>query len=77
MLKDLIKYFVIHLVDHKERVSIQEIKSVDKVLIEIKVSASDLAKVIGKEGRTFRALRSLVHSIEDKHTKDIVVDITA
>ena len=77
MLKELIAYFVYQLVDNKDVVSIEEIQSIDKTLIEIKVAASDLAKVIGKEGRTFKALRSLVRTIDIKHPKDIVVDIVA
>ncbi len=77
MLKELVEYFIYQLVDNKDVVSIEEIQGVDKTLIEIKVAASDLAKVIGKEGRTFKALRSLVRVIEIEHPKDIVVDIVA
>lgn len=77
MLKELIAYFVYQLVDNKDVVSVEEIPGIDKTLIEIKVAASDLAKVIGKEGRTFKALRSLVRTIDIKEQKDIVVDIVA
>lgn len=74
MLLKLVELFVKNLVDAPESVSVKEIKSLDKSLIEVRVHSRDLAKVIGKEGKTFKALRSLVRSISFDAHHDIVVD---
>ncbi len=75
MLKDLIEDFVLNLVDNRDVVSVLEMNAGNKSIIEIKVSAQDLAKVIGKEGRTFRALRTLARVVDPAVTRDIVVDV--
>lgn len=74
MLKDLLKSIVSNLVDKPELVKITEIKMEDKNIFEIKVGSQNLPKVIGKEGRTFKALRSLVKVIDSKSNNDIVLD---
>lgn len=75
MLKKIVEYFVLKIVDKPEVVSISEIELHGKSVIEIRVASQDLAKVIGKEGRTFKALRMLVNTIDPQAHKDIVVDI--
>ncbi len=77
MVKQLIEHFVMKLVDKPEQVKIVEIESPTKTIMEIRVSAQDIAKVIGREGRTFKALRSLLQAVDPKVTRDIVVDIIA
>lgn len=80
MLLDIIELFVKNLVDKPEAVKVKEIQSYkvnnqNKILIEIKVSSQDLPRVIGKEGKTFKALRSFVKAVEFNSNKDIVVDV--
>jgi predicted RNA-binding protein YlqC (UPF0109 family) len=77
MLKQLVTYFVSKLVDNPTVVVISEITSDDKNIIEIRVAPQDLSRVIGKEGRTFKALRSLVNAVDPQTHKDIVVDAIA
>jgi predicted RNA-binding protein YlqC (UPF0109 family) len=74
-LKNLLQYFLLNLIDKPESVSISEVAAQDKQIIQIKVAPQDLAKVIGEQGQTFRALRSLVYIIEPGSKKDLVVDI--
>lgn len=74
-MQELITYIVGKLVEKPEQVRVNEVMAADKAIIEIRVAAHDLAKVIGREGRTFKALRSIVHSLDIKEKKDIVVDI--
>lgn len=77
MLKKLIEYLATKIVEKPDLMTISEIESEGKVIIEIRVAAHDLAKVIGKEGRTFKALRTLINVADPKSNKDIVVDIIA
>lgn len=77
MLKQLIHYVIKNLVDNPEVVTITQRETEGKNIIEIRVAPQDLAKVIGKEGRTFKALRSLLQAVDPLKPKDIVVDIIA
>lgn len=74
MVKNLISFFVSKLVDNPEVIDITEVELENKKVISIKVAPNDLAKIIGKEGRTFKALRSLVRAIDNQPDKDIVID---
>lgn len=74
-MQELITYIVSKLVEKPEQVKVAEVAAAEKTIIEIRVAAHDLAKVIGREGRTFKALRSIVHSLDIQEKKDIVVDI--
>jgi uncharacterized protein len=75
MVIPLLEYFIKKMVDKPNVIVITEVEGVDKTIIEIRVAAQDIAKVVGREGRTFKALRSLVHSISLNSNKDIVVDV--
>lgn len=75
MLTQLVTYFVSKLVENPDVVVISEITKEDKNIIEIRVAPQDLARVIGKEGRTFKALRSLVNAVDIQNHKDVVVDV--
>ncbi len=77
MLKNIIEYFVTKMVEKPDGVTVTEIQTAEKTIIEIKVAAQDLAKVIGKEGRTFKALRALANAADPHTQKDIVVDISS
>ena len=68
-MKELIHYIVIALVDHPDQVQIQETEEDDTVIIELTVAKEDLGKVIGKQGRTARAMRSLLSAAAGKVNK--------
>ena len=75
MLKELVEYVVKKLVDNPESVSVSEISGEQAIIVELRVSPEDLGKVIGKEGRTARALRTLLHAIATKERKRAVLEI--
>jgi uncharacterized protein len=75
MLTKLVGDIVKKLVDKPEAVIVLEIPMADKLLIQVRVAAHDLGRVIGSEGRTFRALRTLVNLVDPTRAKDLVVDI--
>lgn len=59
-MKALIGHIASSLVDHPERIVVTEQETEDAVTIELTVAQEDLGKVIGKQGRTARAMRSLL-----------------
>ncbi len=73
-IQKLIHFFITKLVDKPEAVMITQKDSQGKSIYEIRVAPQDLARVIGKEGRTFKALRAVVTLVDPEHVQDIVVD---
>jgi len=74
-LKDLINYVSKALVDMPENVEVNEIVGEQTTVIELKVDKSDLGKVIGKQGRTARALRTILNAASTKLKKRSVLEI--
>ena len=75
MLKDLVEYIVKKLVDKPESVVVTEISGEQATIVELRVASEDLGKVIGKEGRTARAIRTLLHAAATKERKRAVLEI--
>ncbi len=75
MVTELISHLVKKLVDQPDTVVISEVRDQDKIVVQVHVAPQDLARVIGAEGRTFRALRSVVSLVNPAHQTDLVVDI--
>jgi predicted RNA-binding protein YlqC (UPF0109 family) len=74
-LKTLIEYVSKALVDMPEKVEVNEIAGEQTTVIELKVDKSDLGKVIGKQGRTARALRTILNAASTKLRKRSVLEI--
>ncbi|MCB9493163.1 MAG: KH domain-containing protein [Epsilonproteobacteria bacterium] len=75
VLKELVEFIVKKLVDRPEQVSVTEVSGEQSIIIELHVSPEDLGKVIGKEGRTARSIRTLVHAAASKEQKRAVLEI--
>ena len=75
MLKELIEYIVQRLVDEPNQVKVTETSQGNTIVVEVRVSPADLGKVIGKEGRTARSLRTLVYAAATKQGKRAVLEI--
>lgn len=75
MLKDLVEHIVKKLVDKPESVQVSEVSGEQATVIELRVASEDLGKVIGKEGRTARSIRTLVHAAATKEKKRAVLEI--
>lgn len=73
-IQKLIHFCITKLVDKPEVVTVNQTDSQGKYIYEIRVAPQDLARVIGKEGRTFKSLRALVTQLDPEHTQDVVVD---
>ncbi|MDP2644633.1 MAG: KH domain-containing protein [Desulfobacterales bacterium] len=74
-MKDLIKYIAQALVDKPEEVSVAEVEGNQTTVLELKVAKEDLGKVIGKQGRTARAMRTLLSAASAKLKKRTVLEI--
>ncbi|MEN8231283.1 MAG: KH domain-containing protein [Thermodesulfobacteriota bacterium] len=68
-MKELIHYIATALVDHPDQIQIKETEQDDSIIIELTVAKEDLGKVIGKQGRTARAMRSLLSAAAGKVNK--------
>lgn len=74
-MKDLIKYIAQALVDNPEQVSVAEVEGNQTSVLELKVAKEDLGKVIGKQGRTARAMRTILSAASAKIRKRTVLEI--
>jgi uncharacterized protein len=74
-MKELIHYIAQALVDYPDLVSVDEIEGNQTSVIELKVAKEDLGKVIGKQGRTARALRTVLSAASAKQKKRTVLEI--
>ena len=68
-MKDLIHYIATSLVDNPEQVKVNETEQDDTIIIELTVAKEDLGKVIGKQGRTAKAMRALLTATAGKINK--------
>jgi predicted RNA-binding protein YlqC (UPF0109 family) len=74
-MKDLIGYIAQALVDHPEQVNVSEVEGDQKDVLELKVAKEDIGKVIGKQGRTARAMRTILSAASAKTKKRTVLEI--
>jgi len=74
-MKDLLTQIAQSLVDNPEHVQVNEIVSTQTVVLELRVAKSDLGKVIGKQGRTANAIRTLLSAASGGTGKRCVLEI--
>lgn len=74
-MKELVEVIAKALVDDPEQVVVTESMKGDDTLIELKVADSDMGKVIGKQGRIAKAIRSVVKAAASKEDKKVIVEI--
>ncbi|MCT4535451.1 MULTISPECIES: KH domain-containing protein [Halodesulfovibrio] len=75
MLKDLVEYIAKSLVDNPDEVIVTEVEGEQTSVLELKVAKEDLGKVIGKQGRTARAMRTILGAASTKAKKRSVLEI--
>lgn len=74
-MKELVEHLAKSLVDYPENVHVNEVDGVRSVVIELKVDSRDMGKVIGKNGRIAKALRTVAKAAAAKEGKKVVVEI--
>ena len=75
MLKELVEYLAKSLVDKPEEVQVAEVGGEQTLVYELRVAKDDLGKVIGKQGRTARAIRTILGAASAKLKKRAVLEI--
>jgi predicted RNA-binding protein YlqC (UPF0109 family) len=74
-MKELVEYMAKALVDNPEAVQVNEVEGEQTSVLELKVSKEDLGKVIGRQGRTARAMRTILNAASTKLRKRSVLEI--
>ena len=74
-MKDLITEIVKALVDQPEEVSVNEIRGGRTTVLEVKVAKTDMGKIIGKQGRTAQAIRTIISATAGKARKRYILEI--
>ena len=74
-MKDLIIYIAKSLVDQPEKVSVAEIEGGNTNVLELSVAKSDMGKIIGKQGRTAMAIRTILTAASGKTRKRYILEI--
>lgn len=71
----LVEYIVKELVSKPDEVNISRVERDDAIVIEVRVAPDDMGKIIGKQGKIARAIRTVVKAASSKETKRVIVDI--
>jgi len=74
-MKELIKYMAQALVDNPDMVEVSEVVGEQTTVLELRVAKEDLGKVIGKQGRTAKAMRTILSAASTKIRKRSVLEI--
>lgn len=74
-MKELIEYIAKSLVDHPDKVVVTDVENEQGTILELSVAKDDLGKIIGKQGRTARALRSLVSAASARQGRHTLLEI--
>jgi predicted RNA-binding protein YlqC (UPF0109 family) len=74
-MKELVTYIARSLVDCPEDVSVAEVEGNQTTVLELTVAKEDLGKVIGKQGRTAQAMRTILSAVSSKANKRTVLEI--
>jgi len=74
-MKELVQVIAMALVDHPEEVVVTETETEKAVVVELRVAPDDMGKVIGKQGRIAKSIRTLVKAAATKDDRKVVVEI--
>lgn len=74
-MKEIVEVIAKALVDHPEEVVVTETENDKTIVVELKVAADDMGKVIGKQGRVAKSIRTVVKAAASRDDKKVIVDI--
>ena len=74
-MKNLLTYIAQSLVEHPDAVNVREIDSDGTIILELRVDPSDMGKVIGRQGRIAKEIRTLMRSVAQRKGKRVSVEI--
>lgn len=73
-MKEIVETIILNLVDNKEAVEIKEITDEKSTVFEVKVAETDMGKVIGKQGRLAKSIRTVVKAVAMKEHKKVNIE---
>lgn len=73
-MKEILESIILNMVDNKEQVSITAKEDEKTITLEVKVAESDMGRVIGKQGRVAKAIRTIMKSLATKEHKRVIVE---
>ncbi len=73
-MKEILETVIKNLVTNQEEISINEINGEKSIIFEVKVAQSDMGRVIGKEGRVAKAIRTLMKAVATKEGKRVSIE---
>ena len=72
---ELVQFLAQSLVDHPDHVTVTAVEGPETIILELRVAPDDMGKVIGKQGRIAKAIRTVVKAASAKEKKKVVVEI--
>ncbi len=73
-MKDILETIILNLVNHKEQVEIKELNGEKAIVFEVKVAEEDMGKIIGKQGRLAKSIRTVMKAVATKEQKRVSVE---
>ena len=73
-MKEILNTIIVNLVDDKDAVEVNEINGTQSVVFEVKVAENDLGKIIGKQGRIAKSIRTVMKAVASKEHKKATVE---
>ena len=74
-MKELLAYIARHLVDNPDQVSVEAVMNGDTLTLQLRVAQEDMGKVIGRQGRVAKCIRTVMRAAAAKENKRVIVDI--
>jgi predicted RNA-binding protein YlqC (UPF0109 family) len=74
-MREFIEFIAKHLVDNPDAVQLEQEEQENRIILRLKVGEKEVGKVIGRKGRTARALRTLLNAVAAKEGKRAVLEI--
>jgi uncharacterized protein len=76
-MKTLVEYLIKSLADYPEQVALAEHETDDSILLELKISPDDVGKIIGKNGNTINAIRTVLQAAASSHKKRVKLEVVS
>ena len=73
-MKDILETIILNLVENKEAVEIKEVDEEKSIVFEVKVAQTDMGRVIGKQGRLAKSIRTVMKAVATKEQKKVSVE---
>jgi hypothetical protein len=74
-MKDIVLYLAKSLVNHPDEVEVREIQGETAAILELRVAKEDLGRIIGKQGRTAKSIRTLLNAAASRTNRKVVLEI--